>query len=650
MDIIKSFNELKGDMILKYTENLIKKSREIRKKVILSNNEEYITKQIMDDTYICNMFNMYCWYITLICDNENDRKFWNDVDEVMYEYNYEFNSDVELYKTLSKFNNPFLKKIKDSMEKHGIRNNSSSNKVIDILKSIDVYENKIFDSLNNSVILDIDLEKIDVESDTVLSSIYDTNKKIKINKNTLYFLYKKINDRIVRNNIEKEYIKYVSNSIPYILRLLLLRDAYAKLMNKKNYFLFITNKNDIDSDDIKNLVMDLDGKLDVKLRPELETLKTELNKKYNGLLEYHDIVHYINKLCMNIKFRPSNVISILSFIFEKYFEIKIIKSEKTYIGKYGSSFLLEDRNTKKTLGYLHLDLIKRKTKKINGITFIKLSESYNNNTDSNVCIVANYTDYDKECMTIQDVITLFREFGNIITNTIVNNNMSNDPELHNFTSNIMEFLVLNDEILERLMHDKPKLHIDKIKLERRLDCAFSLKIKCFYAIFDNLIHSSQDFIGLINNVINQNNKQIEINVFNKFYSDTFNKMFSSVSDLLNIKNNLVTPQIISNIISGTHGAIYGNITSVIFSYNAYQRIINEKDGGIIFINEVLKSKKSCKKSIREFIDKLNIDYYANFIENYLGNSELDNDCISSETNCYNEEGSSSPDIDKIIDA
>jgi len=659
MDIICGFINLRKNEITNYTDKLIEKSREIKRRLILTSDVKLFIKLILNDIYIYNTFSSFVGYSSLVSSNE-DFKYWKIADDKLYSYNLEFNTDKELYDKLiyiiskNKTNNIYLEKIKKSMEKHNCHKDKKTMEVtLSLIKNIDLIESKILDSLSNSVHIDIDKKNLGTESDTVLSSVYDEPNKIKLNRNTLYYLFKRIPDRNVRNHIENQYFKYLLTTIPNAIKLILLRDTYAKILDEKNYFTLLVD-NDIDSNDIKNLVNLLDNNLNIKIRTELESLKMELNKKNDDLLELHDIVFITNKLSSNIKFSPSNVLAVIITCFTKIFGVNIKKINDQPLGKNIISFELIDEKNNTLKAYLHLDLLKRKLKKTNLISFIKLSDNFIDPESKsvivpNLCLISSYSDLNSECITINEVVHLFREFGNVLVyafNSNIGNNINDDVELSGFVSNIMEYFVYSDFVLKLLLNNKESNDYDKIKLERKNDLALSLKLKCFYALFDNIVHSSDEFINIINN----SNDQLKIKAFVGMYFEVFKSMFSSVSDLLNLQSITLNPAIISNLVSGYQGIIYGNITSILFSYNAYLLIDSGK--GRDFIDNVLQNtnitfKRSVKKFISSDVKVTGNDYYKNFIKNYLGlkiNDKITTD--TNETNCYAEDTDS--DVEEII--
>ena len=97
---------------------------------------------------------------------------------------------------------------------------------------------------------------------------------------------------------------------------------------------------------------------------------------------------------------------------------------------------------------------------------------------------------------------------------------------------------------------------------------------------------------------------------------------------MNLDFNLITPQIIYNLIDGNQGLIFGSVISYILAFNCYD--IMKKSSSNKFIIELLENKNySYKQTILNFISNKNIDYYTYFLKNCLD--------ITEEENYYEEE-------------
>jgi hypothetical protein len=89
-----------------------------------------------------------------------------------------------------------------------------------------------------------------------------------------------------------------------------------------------------------------------------------------------------------------------------------------------------------------------------------------------MCILGSFQDMRSECITYNDIILVFREFGNMLYNIMAvtpNGILEDDVELYSFTSHIMEFFADDDEIIDMFADGMSKTNIDRLKLSRRID-------------------------------------------------------------------------------------------------------------------------------------------------------------------------------------
>jgi hypothetical protein len=209
-----------------------------------------------------------------------------------------------------------------------------------------------------------------------------------------------------------------------------------------------------------------------------------------------------------------------------------------------------------------------------------------------------------------------------------------DIEMYNFIPDFMEFFAYDDFVLSvmcsKIFDDKVNIQkkIKNIKIQRNYEIIINLKIKCLNILFDNVIHSSNE---LINDIKKSELEEIKIkllNLYNKIYSDVFDKQ----KNILKQNLNYINPQIIYNLIDGNHGLLFGSILSYILAFNCQHMLKNTNANANInnFIIELLENKDfSYKKTILDFVSNSNTDYYKYFLKNCLD--------IDDEENYYDEE-------------
>lgn len=613
MDFLKDLFGLNGTNIIEYTKSLIENSKNIRRKICVT--DEYTTnvKILMNDTFLYNTFLSVIHTSKIM--NDKNFKYWNSAEEILLEYNYEFNTDIKLFKrTLVMYKNltdtgekKFLAKLINSMSKFGLANGQHK-KAFQLINKMEEVEDKIYECLSEQIIIDVNKSHIE-KSESLLSSVCNEDNKIKIDRNSFYYLIKRIENPNTRQIIENEYLKKMNGCISLLPELIITRKKYATLLNKESYFELVTDKNSDDSEEIKKLLVDFNEKLDNGLKNELVKMKTPSKK-----LALHDIIYNVNKDINKIHFKPEDVLKVIMHFIEKYFSLSLsITNKSNNIYSTFDRIAISDKNTSKIKGYLNIDLIKRDGKKVRQPISIRINDYFINPESkkeylSNIAIIASYKDMKIECMTYNDVVLLFKEFGNVINICNLNDD---DVEFSNLNKNIMEYIAYDDATLIALCKNKDKNDIKNIVVSKRKDIIFTLKLKCLNAYIDHIFHYSD---GIINTLESTNTDDREV-MITKIYSNTYDSIFSKVNDILE-KSKYINPSIMFNFVNDTNGAVYNEILSLIFAYSVYKLVIGGK--GTQYIHDVLENtSRSFKKSIKIFVSQIKEDYYDFFIKNFI---------------------------------
>lgn len=628
MDIIRKIIILKKEKIQEKTDIIIKSSKENIKKIIDDNiNDNIKIKMLIDDTYIFDVYMQTINLMTIISEKD-DYKYWSYADNEFKKYNYYFNTNKKLLeciiKLIKKTNNMyekiFLSKMGRSMEKFGT-NAINTDKICKIFNQLEQTENNIYNIIDKPIKIKIDRKKIDAKSDSIMSSVCpDENNIVLVNKKKYYYLLKKLNDKKISKELELQYLKVYNDILPLVGKLLILRNIYSKYIGYDNYYLFISEKSNDETEEIQELVTDLNNKLD---KPYENILKEIQNiKKTNKHIDFIDIINFIDKISPDIKLSPIDILQNVMITIQKKMNIDFRTSKIKALNEYSNCIDIYYNNQLK--GHLHIDLLYRINKRVNQITVIKLNNNYGTNLPS-VYLLGSYNNLENKICTYSELVTMFKEFGNILINIFAytpNGISEIDVEIFNFVPDIMEFLAYDDFVLELVCHklysNNYKKIIKNMKIIRKLEIIINLKIKCSNVLFDNVVHSSSTFINKLKKAEIEDIKNIILGLINKINNDIFGKYYS----ILKIDNNYINPSFIYNLINGNQGLTYGSILSYILSYNAYNLIINGNSDD--FIYNILENKEySYRKMILEFMTKLKNDYFDEFITKCLGIEEKD---------------------------
>lgn len=638
MDIIKKIFNLNYNDLSTKINNIISESEQMIIKILTDNNlsADDKIKFLIKDTFIFDTY--YCIINTRLLLSSNDElKTLAMAETKLKNYNINFNKNKNLLnliivlikQTDDIYNKIFLAKMGQSFEKYGTRTDNVD-KISRLLLQLDQTENVILNNIEKPTKIKLDRKNIDARSESIMSSVYpDNQNNILLTKNKYYYLLKKVNDKKLRNEIEEKYMKKFINILPLIGKLLILRDAYAKNIGYNTFYELISNKTQEETDNINNLIKDLNIRINDRFNNIINNLCNMIEIKR---LTFNDLILVLNKTNNSmdiIKLKPIDIMQIVMFVVQKKFNIEFKYSKCETLNNYFNTIEIFDNN-KKLRGYLHMDLLHRPDKRINQITVIKLNNSYGENL-TNVCLFGCYINLEEDECTYSDLVNMFREFGNILMNifAITPNGINEiDTELYNFIPDFMEFIAYDDLTLsvmfQKLQNKNPKKMINHIKKIRSQQIIINLKLKCFNALYDNVLHNSSTLVADLKKLELEGikDKILELNndIFNDFFKDT--KI---------IKNNTqIFPQSIYNLVDGNQGLLFGTILSYILAYNCNYLINNQNTDPNFIINLFENKEYSYKKIILDYISKSNIDYYKNFLKNCLNIDDA-------EDNYYDEE-------------
>lgn len=637
------------DEILKYLEYSHNTLAELLKK----GSSIDIVNFLVLDTY---NFNKYHSYVGLKLITSEDNEFWNVIDrklsdssDILLANNKLYNRLVTILKQDEKSIKPeykiFINRIVSRFIKTGIHKDTKSLK--SITSMIKNNKNKIINKLQHNPIINIDRR--------LLEKGKSGKVKIELTRDNYFYLLNTISDAHVRSKIEKAYNIKSDSVMNDISKIVVLRQFYATELGYESYFDYINNKKN-NSHDIKELISDLISKVDIRTTNEIEKIHTELVKDgFNKKVEYNDIIYYHNKLQSKLLFKPANVFASIFKSVENYFNISFLPSNAPKWNNNVIVFNCSDRRTREKLGILYLDIIFSPGKQVDSPMFIKLSDKYHINNNvylAEVCIIANYKDINTECMSYNEIVQMYREFGNVLQNISYKSHtglINYDKSFCNFLPQIMEYIAWERETIEYIASDCSTEEIDHILFGRNIDVCYSIKMRCIQASIDHIIHNSKEFTDLTNKYLKES-KSTTQNILTNLYKRTFKEMMSKSTDILDTDFQSIPPYFIAQMINGNEGVLYGNISSEILSYAVFSSIKAGK--GEQFRRTVLEpTDKLFNTLLLEFISSIDTNTYNLYLSEIIGlNIENDEELITENTNFFDEKDSESDDgdIDNII--
>lgn len=657
MNNIKYFH-ISANEIIDETKNFINRSinnhnRLIELEVNIDNYNNFFSI-LADDITEYVTFHSLCNFLQFVSPDINIQKQCFKADLMLTNYINELNNREDIYKKIKSFYNYFkknciinnddkifLEKLLKDYEKNGITLEKSKRKVsLKLKQEILELENKILQFYNNNEnqVIGLHKEELNDLPDNFKNTLPVINNQsflygMTLNKENFNLCMKYIKKENIRKGIELYYSTSCFQIVEPIVKLIILRDNYAKLLGYKNYSDFKNNDSMAqNSYNIKSFLINLLEKLDCKYSKEMETLVKLKSYDFQtqSNINSWDIQYYINnwkkeygldEQSVREYFPLSHVLQSIIRIYEDIFNIKFIKMIDKFVWHKSVLTYGVYENNQQLIGYIYLDLFMRKNK-YNQIRCFCIQTaciypySLGKYTIPIVAIVAYFNKKDP-LLYFSDVKSLFHEFTHalqhifgrtkycLFTGAFVQHDFVEIP------SNVIENLCWNRLILKRLsQHYKTKQAlpdniINKMGKIRDLCIGMYYKKCILTSLYDQLIHSSESFVNICKNIIsnknNNNNNELNkllISILTDLYKELHQKVLCSISNKsdiykVGINDNIMFLSDWINIFYSNNAQYYSYIWSKVFSADIINEkckidIINNKNFGLEFKNNLLK--------------------------------------------------------------
>jgi hypothetical protein len=657
--VVKNVDEIR-DLVTMF----IKSSLNIRQGITDGDDPETCMLSLIRDTFLCNMLLRYVGMMTLISQDQK----WVKIDNQLMDYIQNYYSNEKFKNKLITLYEHFRNIYENSNRNYDycrfldkmINRGETSKKGEEIKKIIRTTENRIFNMLNVNPIVTIHRRYFK----TVSPSFETNNDKVVVSltKSNYLELLDNIDDPSVTHMIEDQYTSRTDCIITDFSKLLVSRHILAKESGQETYFKYINSVKNDNSDAIKDLLIDLNTKLNKKVRNDItpiynsyrQTMRSSITKKPTDSIESEnrmrssDIVKYVrNKRC-NVKFEPKNVFYVLFCMLEKYFNIKMSKiSEKTWRDNV-IVYSLTDSKTNKVLGRLFMDVTYDVNKKITDPISIRLCDKMLINTSdaslSEIAFLANYQ--TTKCMTYNDVVLLFREFGYVVNNVCYESRVgliNYDEEFSNYVPSLMECIAWDRDTVAAIAKDEDRSVVDHILMAREIDLSFNIKLKCANAKFDHLIHNSEPLLKILTDAVSSKGHAKEEII--ETYKGVYEEAFKPVGDVFLADSVKIDPHVIVQEINGSQGVLYSNLINEIFAYATFWAIKNsakininrEKIDGVGEFRRIVLNNgvDNYRDLIRSFLKKMDVKCFSLYMKNVIKTDSVD-DYVTEDVNYFDE--------------
>ena len=633
MDYNKTFWvhwDMSPEEIVEMTKKVINKSKKNNNRLVANNlmttsDLHNFLSLLSDDISQLQIFHSMCGFLQYISPNEKVRKASSNSDFLLSEYSNELNMRKDLYdkivlckkkmeekKLLKHIDIKFFNKLIYCYEKDGINLDKNKKELLVKIK----HEIMKLGNFVSNYIRNIEEKVLEIPS-FELSDIPDHIKinfekkssqiyKIRMSRQNYNICMKYIKNPKIRKNIEVTISNLDEKVTEYIVKLIVLRDKYAKLLSYNCYSDYkADDQMTKNSDNIKNFLIELLHKLDDRYKREIETIsKINDNKNiYSYDLQYlvtkWKQEYGVNENTIKEYFELKSTIPKIFEIYEKLFDIKFVKMKKPKVWHYKVTMYSIVSSKSDIIGYLYLDLFTRngKYKQIRcfclqpGCMFPYNSEKYQ------IPIIALTTSFDYGdyiLLNFQDVISIFHEMGHVMhhifgqSKYIIFSGTNVETDFIETPAQVLDLICWEENIIRELSshyitkQTLPDHIIKKLIKIKNIDIGLHYKKHIMIALFDQLIYSSESFIESCEKILKSNdNKQLKsllsglfFQLYNKIMTDSHGSLKYSIK--MDQTSELIPHEWI-NTLFGLDSQYYCSIWSRVLASDLYYEKIKFKE-------------------------------------------------------------------------
>ena len=646
--IQKDVNEIE-----KIVRMFIKSSLNIRQGIVHGDDPGLCMLSLIRDTYMCNLLMRFVGMMTLISIDT----LWVALDNKLIGYDKEYYNYPGFKNKLVELYNHYFKIYEDSKKEYDyckflnkmINKCDASRKVVEDRKVIRMTENKILNILSITPVIKLPIEKFNK-----IPNQYETKHGkviVPLTCSNYYELLDTLDDINVIHQLEKEYMMRSKSSINEFSKLVLLRRDLSRHAGFSTYYKYISRNKYDNSETIKELIIDLNKRLNHRVINEISKIYKFYNRDPKNLhkISICDIIKY-NRLHKNrTLFDPKHVINVIFLVLDRFFNIKAEKiNEKTWRGNV-SVYKLSNKMTSILYGRLFLDIYYDDNKRVSDPISIRISDKMQINTNSRsnaeIVLLANYKDHPS--LTYDNIVLLFREFGYVLNGLCYDSRVglvNYDEEFSNYVPLLMEYFAWDRDVINLIIEGCDQSIADHIEMGRYIDMCFTMKLKCINAKFDHLLHNSEPLLDMLAKSVDGNKVIDEVL---ETYKNIYKETMAPISTMLIDQVDSIDPNAIIQEINSSQGVLYANLVNEIFAYTSYW-IIKEKKNNEFNKCVLSNGVDNYRDLVKNFISKIDTNCFNLYVKNVL-KSDILEDYVTEDTNYFDDdESDSESDKDEII--
>lgn len=579
----------------------------IQKKMNTKENREALMAFISDDIY---EFDSISRFAKVMIDMDIRKQEWINISVEIRKYNNMLNENEKLGNALLEAKNyydekseefNFINKIIKSTYKTGVT--LKQTKIREVNDKINVVENKLLHDCNE-LLPQITLKQAEIGtlSEDVIHKYFDEHNKcyqIPLDKNLYNLCHKCIPSSEIRKKIDDTVHEAYQKNIPKLMYLFIYKHVKANILGYDNYINYLTKYTPSTIQNILNsIIIELGNRceLEINILSRLKE-KSEHNKKIGTW----DIAYYANQWKMLygvneeeiaqyfcVKQVLPNIMNVLSSYFP--FTFSGIDKYKKWTPELETYKIM---NGNLLVGEVTFDLFARQNK-LSGTKTICVSNrcvyplQKKNTNFASIIVSMNLERKEENIISLNDLISLFNEFGKILFYVSCNSKFSlfggmyAEVESIETVGKFTELLLFDKKNLKKISHHVltgekiPNELCKKIIGQRKLDFGLSYKYQCLYGLYDLFVHSQKDFINDCRDILKINNPDIQKKtllermylIYNKFYSAIFVSNTGEVAIQKDEKH--FHPILWAYLFNGNENINFLKILSDIYAHELYQ--------------------------------------------------------------------------------
>ena len=485
-------------------------------------------------TECCTYHNM-CSFIQFVGKTKEMRDAGREADNMMYKHITQIDSNKRLYDAIVRYyliakkdkyftydDRRFIKKIIKKYIRGGINlTKENTTKLLRIKQEIHKVEKIIMlhikqdeTKMHEFTVNELKGLPVDILCNLPIINNNPIRYGLCIDEGTHNQCMKYIKSSAVRKKIDHIYGTQCKDILRYIVKLFVLRHKFAQVLTYKCYGDYVAaNQMARVSSTINDFLSNMIPKLDYRYKREVDVLKNMAGKEVNSWDVQYYITQWkkdygINEQSVREYFPCNNTLKKILCMCQEMFDLTFTQVQGA-LTWHPSVAMYSVHENNRLVGYFYLDIYKRKNKSNNIQCFILKHACiypFNEKQSKYQVPVASLMAGCSSFLSHADVTTFMYEFGHLLHHICgrakycILSGINVERDFIKVVPQVMSYLCWDKQILRNISchyktkHSLPSHIIEKMEKIRNLNVGVCYKKYIMCAIYDQLLHSSNDIL------------------------------------------------------------------------------------------------------------------------------------------------------------